>query len=98
MHSKIREAVERVGPDRVLCGSDTRSIIRRWELAKVRASGLPMGSTDRVLGENGRALFFGEDAHGRRVTTSVMECRAERPSGEPELSSHRGVSFQPSHH
>jgi uncharacterized protein len=60
MHSKIREAVERVGPDRVLYGSDTPFHHPSVELAKVRASGLSTDLTERVLGENGRRLFFGE--------------------------------------
>jgi predicted TIM-barrel fold metal-dependent hydrolase len=60
MHSKIREAVERVGPDRVLYGSDTPFHHPSVELAKVRVSGLPTDLTDRVLGENSRRLFFGE--------------------------------------
>jgi predicted TIM-barrel fold metal-dependent hydrolase len=62
MHSKIREAVERVGPDRVLYGSDTPFHHPSVELAKVRVSGLPTDLTERVLGENGRRLFFGEHA------------------------------------
>jgi predicted TIM-barrel fold metal-dependent hydrolase len=62
MHSKIREAVERVGPDRVLYGSDTPFHHPSVELAKVRVSGLSTDLTDRVLGENGRRLFFGENA------------------------------------
>lgn len=61
MHSKICEAVERVGPDRVLYGSDTPFHHPSVELAKVRVSGLPTDLTDRVLGENSRRLFFGED-------------------------------------
>lgn len=60
MHAKIREAVERVGPDRVLYGSDTPFHHPSVELTKVRVSGLPPDLTDRVLGENGRRLFFGE--------------------------------------
>jgi uncharacterized protein len=60
MHSKIREAVERVGPDRVLYGSDTPFHHPSVELTKVRVSGLPADLTGRVLGENGRRLFFGE--------------------------------------
>ena len=60
MHSKIREAVERVGPDRVLYGSDTPFHHPSVELAKVRVSGLSTDLTDRVLGENSRKLFFGE--------------------------------------
>ncbi|MBX3030464.1 MAG: amidohydrolase [Chloroflexi bacterium] len=59
MHSKIREAVERVGPDRVLFGSDAPFHHLSVELAKVRVSGLPDPVTDAVLGENGQRLFFG---------------------------------------
>jgi predicted TIM-barrel fold metal-dependent hydrolase len=60
MHSKIREAVERVGPDRVLSGSDTPFHHPSVGLTQVRVSGLPADLTDRVLGENGRRLFFGD--------------------------------------
>lgn len=59
MHSKIREAVERVGPDRVLYGSDAPFHHPTVELAKVRVSGLSSDLEDGVLGENGRRLFFG---------------------------------------
>jgi predicted TIM-barrel fold metal-dependent hydrolase len=59
MHSKIREAVERVGPDRVLYGSDAPFHHPSVELTKVRVSGLSSELVDRVLGENGRELFFG---------------------------------------
>jgi predicted TIM-barrel fold metal-dependent hydrolase len=62
MHLKIREAVERVGPDRVLYGSDTPFHHPSVELTKVRVSGLEPDAMDRVLGENGRRLFFGEQA------------------------------------
>lgn len=62
MHSKMCEAVERVGPDRVLYGSDTPFHHPSVELAKVRVSGLSTDLTDRVLGENGGALFLGEGA------------------------------------
>jgi hypothetical protein len=60
MHSKIREAVERVGPDRVLYGSDTPFHHPSVELTKVRVSGLPTEMAGKVLGENGRRLFFGD--------------------------------------
>lgn len=60
MHAKIVEAVERVGPDRVLYGSDAPFHHPAVELTKVRVSGLPQDLADRVLGENGRRLFFGE--------------------------------------
>ena len=59
MHSKIREAVERVGPDRVLYGSDAPFHHPSVELTKVRVSGLSSELVDRVLGDNGRELFFG---------------------------------------
>jgi predicted TIM-barrel fold metal-dependent hydrolase len=60
MHSKIREAVDRVGPDRVLYGSDAPFHHPTVELAKVRVSGLAPDLVDRVLGENGRRLFFAD--------------------------------------
>jgi uncharacterized protein len=60
MHTKIREAVERVGPSRVLYGSDTPFHHPSVELTKVRVSGLPPDLVSRVLGENGRKLFFGD--------------------------------------
>jgi predicted TIM-barrel fold metal-dependent hydrolase len=60
MHSKIREAVERMAPDRVLYGSDTPFHHPSLELAKVRVSGPSTDLTERVLGENSRRLFFGD--------------------------------------
>ena len=60
MHTKIREAVDRVGPDRVLYGSDAPFHHPAVELAKVRVSGLDDERLARVLGENGRRLFFGD--------------------------------------
>jgi predicted TIM-barrel fold metal-dependent hydrolase len=65
MHTKIREAVERVGETRVLYGSDVPFHHPEVELAKVRRSGLDERLVERVLGRNGRLLFFGdEDADG----------------------------------
>ncbi len=65
MHTKIKEAVERVGERRVLFGSDVPFHHPEVEIAKVRLSGLSDELVDRVLGRNGRALFFGdEDADG----------------------------------
>ena len=61
MHTKIREAVERVGPDRVLYGSDVPFHHPKVEIEKVRVSGLPPESIERVLSKNGRRLFFGAD-------------------------------------
>jgi predicted TIM-barrel fold metal-dependent hydrolase len=68
MHTKIREAVERVGETRVLFGSDVPFHHPEVEIAKVRLSGLSIELVDRVLGRNGRALFFGdENADGPRA-------------------------------
>ena len=61
MHSKIREAVERAGADKVLYGSDTPFHHPTVELAKVRVSGLSSDQASGVLGENGRRLFFGTE-------------------------------------
>jgi len=60
MHTKIREAVERAGQDRVLYGSDAPFHHPAVEIAKVRLSGLSPDLVDRVLSRNGRALFFGD--------------------------------------
>jgi predicted TIM-barrel fold metal-dependent hydrolase len=59
MHTKIREAVERVGPERVLYGSDAPFHHPSVEIQKVRVSGLEPELVERVLGENGRSLFLG---------------------------------------
>lgn len=61
MHTKIREAVERVGEDRVLYGSDAPFHHPEVEIRKVELSGLPPDLVDRVLDANGRALFFGDE-------------------------------------
>jgi len=60
MHTKIREAVERVGPDRVLYGSDVPFHHPRVEIEKVRVSGLEPPLVERVLGANARTLFLGD--------------------------------------
>jgi uncharacterized protein len=66
MHSKIAEAVERVGPDRVLYGSDAPFHHPAVEMAKVRVSGLAEPDLTRVLGSNGRALFLERRSASRR--------------------------------
>ncbi len=60
MHTKVLEAVDRLGPDRVLYGSDAPFHHPTVELAKIRVSGLSPELVDRVLGENGRRLFFAD--------------------------------------
>ena len=61
MHTKIREAIERVGETRVLFGSDVPFHHPAVEIAKVTLSGLSPALVERVLGRNGRLLFFGDE-------------------------------------
>lgn len=65
MHTKIAEAVRRVGADRVLFGSDAPFHEIGVEVRKVQVSGLSSELVGRVLEKNARKLFFGaEDAAG----------------------------------
>jgi predicted TIM-barrel fold metal-dependent hydrolase len=59
MHTKIREAVEEVGPERVLFGSDVPFHHPEVEIRKVEVSGLAPELVQRVLDANARALFLG---------------------------------------
>ena len=61
MHTKIREAFEKVGETRVLFGTDVPFHHPLVEITRVRVSGLPPDAVDRVLSKNGRLLFFGDD-------------------------------------
>jgi predicted TIM-barrel fold metal-dependent hydrolase len=61
MHTKIRTAVERVGEDKVMYGSDAPFHDPGVELRKVEASGLGKEHQRRVLGTNARRLFWGSD-------------------------------------
>jgi uncharacterized protein len=61
MHTKIREAYERVGETRVLFGSDIPFHHPIVEIKKVELSGLPPEGVERVLSRNGRRLFFGDE-------------------------------------
>jgi len=58
MHTKIAEAVERVGRDRVLYGSDAPFHHPKVEIEKVRVSGLDGELVERVLGLNAESLFL----------------------------------------
>ena len=62
MHTKIREAYERVGETRVLFGTDVPFHHPLVEITKVRVSGLPDDAVERVLNRNGRLLFFGDES------------------------------------
>ena len=61
MHTKIREAYERVGETRVLFGTDVPFHHPLVEITKVRVSGLQPDAVERVLSKNGRLLFFGDE-------------------------------------
>ena len=52
MHSKIREAVERLGEDRVMYGSDMPLGHPAWEIPKVKISGLSEEHLRKVLHDN----------------------------------------------
>lgn len=64
MHTKIAEAVRRVGPDRVLYGSDVPFHEIGVEQRKVEVSGLSPELVQRVLDANARALFLGGHERG----------------------------------
>ena len=58
MHTKIAEAVNRVGAGRVLYGSDAPFHHPEVELLKVRLSGINSSDLSMVLGKNAERLFF----------------------------------------
>ncbi len=68
MHTKIREAYERVGETRVLFGTDVPFHHPVVEIKKVELSGLPPAAVERVLSRNGRLLFFGDEQATAPVT------------------------------
>jgi predicted TIM-barrel fold metal-dependent hydrolase len=61
MHTKIAEAVQRVGPEKVMYGSDTPFHEIGVEVRKVLVSGLEPALVERVLATNARKLFFGDE-------------------------------------
>ena len=61
MHTKIAEAFERVGPHKVMYGSDAPFHEVGVEIRKVQVSGLGPEQIDRVLDKNARLLFFGDE-------------------------------------
>jgi predicted TIM-barrel fold metal-dependent hydrolase len=58
MPTKIRDAIDVLGPTRVLYGSDMPVFHPQSEIDKVRLSGLSDELVDRVLDKNARALFL----------------------------------------
>lgn len=57
MHTKIKEAIERVGRDRVMYGDDAPFGHPSWELEKARASGLGNSDLQRLLSTNVKRLY-----------------------------------------
>ena len=57
MHSKIREAVERLGEDRVMYGSDMPLGHPAWEIPKVKISGLSEEKLRKVLHDNAMEVY-----------------------------------------
>ena len=78
MHSKIKEAVETIGVDRVMYGSDAPFGHPAFEIEKVMVSGLREDELERVLSVNAMEVFKirltreGCSAHpGRREPSSL---------------------------
>jgi predicted TIM-barrel fold metal-dependent hydrolase len=69
MHTKIKEAVDRIGPERVLYGSDVPFHHPAVEILRVQVSGLEPEHLEQVLRTNARALFLREDAPVEEATT-----------------------------
>jgi len=57
MHSKIREAVERLGNGRVMYGSDVPLGHPAWEITKVKVSGLDEQQLKKVLYDNAIRIY-----------------------------------------
>jgi hypothetical protein len=80
MHTKIEEAVQRVGQDKVLYGSDAPFHHPAVEIAKVRRSGLDEELVERVLGRNAVGLFLGHhrlEPSPKEVSEGVGHAPAE---------------------
>ncbi len=57
MHTKIKEAVERLGEGRVMYGSDLPLGHPAWEIPKVKISRLNKHQLDKVLYENAEKIY-----------------------------------------
>jgi predicted TIM-barrel fold metal-dependent hydrolase len=57
LHSKIKEAVKRLGEDRVMYGSDMPLGHPAWEIPKVKVSGLNQKTLRKVLHENAIKIY-----------------------------------------
>lgn len=57
---KIKEAVQRIGEDRVMYGSDAPFFTPKLEIEKVKLSGLTDGQLERVFGLNALEIYFND--------------------------------------
>jgi hypothetical protein len=71
MHTKIAEAVRRVGTERVMYGSDAPFHHPAVEILRVQVSGLDSAELEDVLHRSGRRLFLGDDAVQQEEVTSL---------------------------
>jgi predicted TIM-barrel fold metal-dependent hydrolase len=71
MHTKIAEAVDRVGPERVMYGSDAPFHHPAVEILRVRVSGIDDAELEEVLHRSGRKLFLGEEGTRTEEVTSL---------------------------
>jgi len=61
MHTKIKEAMELVGKNRVMYGDDAPYGHPSWELEKAKASNLNKHDLQRLLAENAKKLYSLDD-------------------------------------
>src|SRR4029453_19067225 len=74
MHTKIKEAVERVGVERVLYGSDSPFHHPAVEILRVQVSGLSEQELDHVMRRNSSELFLGDRAdRSKEVATASTQ-------------------------
>jgi uncharacterized protein len=74
MHTKIKEAVERVGVERVLYGSDAPFHHPAVEILRVQVSGLSEQELDHVMRRNSSELFLGDRAdRSKEVATASTQ-------------------------
>ena len=91
MHTKIKEAADRVGPERVLYGSDAPFHHPAVEILRVQVSGLEPGELNQVLSTNARSLFLGEGSgDDQEVKTSASTDNGGRLAGTTREGSKDG--------
>ncbi len=91
MHTKIKEAADRVGVERVLYGSDAPFHHPAVEILRVQVSGLGPGELDQVFSTNARTLFLGEEGgRDEEVTSTAATDNGGRLAGTTREGSRDG--------